>query len=996
MLGLWALSLWSAVDATACSSALQIKDKNVVVVDLFNLTDYLFIFTDGQIQATWQGRQGFVGDVIVDVQANRKTVVGSPPPYAGNIWMNGINLGGWSSIIQANSVQASWKTDAADPTKVDMAKSSLAKAFTQIDALPATTNFEELNAQDLHGFDSMDGIAQLFVCNMIGGFDITTQIEIKGDKNDFFILRWDNDRNPLNGYQGTVSISANNAGIIPKGALLASNFIHVAGDIAAPDRDPALAVLPLPSPYPPGPRILTNAGLLSSLIEGGRDWQFGSSFFTGYWLVNSKKAISLKNAVFVGGWYTNAVSFFMADGVGGGLHVCPRDFNLIEVGVLRITVSEACQNIPAKLALYFFLMVYVSLGAYCTYVTLVLIPYLRGVSINKQLIVKAAQLLILVHSLVAVTCVFRALACLRYAGFSNSGLPSIMRPGFTVLWVTLPCEIMLFLFTRVTTDWASITRYAMDRKMQRTVRKLFYLLNGAFFLVFVALMLIVTEVIPTDTNTHLVTFCCALMALLSLIAGLSFSYYAIIVVNTIEMGPAQKQSHEPSRRIRGDRFPDAGEVEPQKPEKPPMTLQAKTIQRMKVGAILVGVGFVTQAVIWLVTLSDVYDESQGSKQEKCVVGPLTAYWFAELMCLYAVLRIYRLKLESITTPESARDSTGGSSPRQTGAASKSGRYAKRSGTFQQSEGSQSGHSHSSSVTGSATAKEGNTIDHSSRTTPTPPSHSRRLLGRISAPSIFRASGQGDVGSYPPSPGATPTRSLPPLAHGRYQNDGLEGGPAVVSVSVTMAYPHTGKRVVEEPADMLLDLGNNMDNAEDMMDRLDSMDQLESMDSVHVIASPSQYFGEGQTSPLLWPSSGELEGNPTTNHQQDYKQTPSHLNIQVKLQLDRQGRPVHQDGGPSAPVTQAMEQYRLRQQAQAQAAREGPSQREIDAHPEVAAAMQMWRNRQQQQQEQNGELPMGLLVPQPGETDPQTLAQLEAAHPEVAAAMELWRKKQQQG
>jgi hypothetical protein len=136
------------------------------------------------------------------------------------------------------------------------------------------------------------------VINVTSGFQVSSQINITGDADDVFILRWDTDSNPANGYQGVVKFQSGGA-IVPLGGLKPSNFIHAAGDInsSGGGKNP-------PAPYPQGPRLNGGTG---ALTRGAKDFN-GGRFFTGYWLATSDPVTGatqpLSNGIFVGGWYT--------------------------------------------------------------------------------------------------------------------------------------------------------------------------------------------------------------------------------------------------------------------------------------------------------------------------------------------------------------------------------------------------------------------------------------------------------------------------------------------------------------------------------------------------------------------------------------------------------------------------------------------------------------------------------------------------------------------
>lgn len=283
-------------------------------LDLGDLTDYLFVFTNGSSDANWQGAtKGFVGDVAVNgLTANERT--SGSVPYAGTIYTNAATFGAWSSIVTSNSGQAFGST--GQTALISGLTSHLTNAFTQIDALSPTIGYTSVSSGSLNNLDTQNGINETFVINVTSGFSISSKINITGDAGDVFILRWDTDANFTNGYDGQVNFHSG-GGIVPLGGLTAGNFINVAGDIAASGG----GTNPAP-PYPQGPCLNDGQG---ALINGGSDWN-GGGFFTGYWLTtgdpSNGETHSLSNAVFVGGWYTDTTKFSMTSGTSG-VHVTP-------------------------------------------------------------------------------------------------------------------------------------------------------------------------------------------------------------------------------------------------------------------------------------------------------------------------------------------------------------------------------------------------------------------------------------------------------------------------------------------------------------------------------------------------------------------------------------------------------------------------------------------------------------------------------------------------
>ncbi len=282
-------------------------------VNLGGLQKRLFVFTDGSSDANWQSAsKGYVGDVAVNGLVAKERTSGTIA-YKGTIATNDTSLGPWQKIVDANAGQAA--ASVGQGALINTLTSSLASAFSQINAMPVTTGYESRSASSLNGVNTQNGIAQTIVVNVTSGFGISSQINVKGDAGDVFVLRWDTDANFANGYQGQVKFQSGGA-IVPLGGLTAGNFIHVAGDINASGggSNP-------PAPYPQGPRLNEGTG---ALISGGSDFS-GGGFFTGFWLTtgNDKgETASLSNGIFVGGWYSTTTKFSMTSGTSG-VQVCP-------------------------------------------------------------------------------------------------------------------------------------------------------------------------------------------------------------------------------------------------------------------------------------------------------------------------------------------------------------------------------------------------------------------------------------------------------------------------------------------------------------------------------------------------------------------------------------------------------------------------------------------------------------------------------------------------
>jgi PEP-CTERM motif-containing protein len=317
-----ALFVCAGVGLLSCVST---NAATIGSVNLGNLTDYLFVFTDGSEDANWQGAtKGFAGDVAVNgILATERT--SGTVPYAGTLYTNAATQGAWQNILNANVGQAFSAT--SEVARLAGLNNDLTSAFLQIDALSATPGFTSVASTALDGLNTQNGIPETYVINVTSAFTVSTQIDITGDAFDAYILRWDTDALSINGYQGEVKFQSGGS-IVPHGGLIPTNFVHVAGDInsSGGGSNP-------PPPYPQGPRFDDGQG---SLITGGADFN-GGGFFTGYWLTTGDPITrdtarfgidpfgvtgSLSNAIFVGGWYTSTDKFSMTSGTSG-VYVSP-------------------------------------------------------------------------------------------------------------------------------------------------------------------------------------------------------------------------------------------------------------------------------------------------------------------------------------------------------------------------------------------------------------------------------------------------------------------------------------------------------------------------------------------------------------------------------------------------------------------------------------------------------------------------------------------------
>ena len=173
-------------------------------------------------------------------------------PYAGTITTNDHDLDEWQEIVDDNVGQAS--SILHESSVLNQLEHTLENAFSQINDLAVTPGFAGITPQSLHGFNSQNGIAQIFVINLNSNFDVSSKINITGDASDLFFMRWDTDQNFSNGYNGQVKFKSGGA-IVPMGGLNAASFVHVAGEISGSGGGSTPA-----APYPQGPRLNDGTG----------------------------------------------------------------------------------------------------------------------------------------------------------------------------------------------------------------------------------------------------------------------------------------------------------------------------------------------------------------------------------------------------------------------------------------------------------------------------------------------------------------------------------------------------------------------------------------------------------------------------------------------------------------------------------------------------------------------------------------------------------------
>ena len=144
------------------------------------------------------------------VKANEK--VDGSFAYSGTIYTNDVSLDEWQHIVDDNSNQARAELQS---DRISGLESDFMNALVKINGLPVTSGFDGFTFDDLNGLNYQNGARDCIVINMVET-ETRDKIAVFGDAEDVFILRWDEDEDPSNGYQGQVAFRGGGA-IVPMG-----------------------------------------------------------------------------------------------------------------------------------------------------------------------------------------------------------------------------------------------------------------------------------------------------------------------------------------------------------------------------------------------------------------------------------------------------------------------------------------------------------------------------------------------------------------------------------------------------------------------------------------------------------------------------------------------------------------------------------------------------------------------------------------------------------
>lgn len=314
------------------------------------LTDYLFVFLDGSGNAEWDHEYyegGYSGDVVVNGDA--RFYNGHGVDYAGTIYSSKSNdLGSWEHIPRKSSnvhAHIEYKAEAL----FNILLEDYELAMKELCALTATNstyeNFDVTTEGNMCAYNRgavpsklnfKNDKAEVIVIDVDKDrMNLDEYLYIDGDEEDLVIFRWGIKKiNNMCIYEDKVDFY-NGAGIIPVGDLKPDRLIHVAGNIDS-DRiyhrnvkeegdnsdERKLWAMHHPTDYLPSYATDSDGNMV------GDPW-YEANFFVGYWLTTGRDASSyyqgytddLRDAVFIGGWYTNTTYFDLEK---GGQHVVDR------------------------------------------------------------------------------------------------------------------------------------------------------------------------------------------------------------------------------------------------------------------------------------------------------------------------------------------------------------------------------------------------------------------------------------------------------------------------------------------------------------------------------------------------------------------------------------------------------------------------------------------------------------------------------------------------
>lgn len=298
--------------------------KKTPSVYLGKLTDFLFVFLDGEKATKLEGDEGdaYGGDIAVNGDLSHAHMkCNDDVAYGGKIYTSSSEdngIGEWSKILDNNPEQAQVRYDQAPLIKV--LQTDFHTAMDEICDLEATEGYEaydaEKHAENEIPLDFEDGKNRLIVIDVKEDkMKVEKPLILKGDPGDLFVFRWGYQKKP----DGTCTYLEkvefkNGGGIIPVGEVKPDRLIHAAGNIVGGGSGETPESLPSFPTY----------GLNHTRVGGSaNDWDAGG-FFVGYWLTvgkSNRENDGLGDAVFIGGWYTSAIKVSLKK---GGTHVPQR------------------------------------------------------------------------------------------------------------------------------------------------------------------------------------------------------------------------------------------------------------------------------------------------------------------------------------------------------------------------------------------------------------------------------------------------------------------------------------------------------------------------------------------------------------------------------------------------------------------------------------------------------------------------------------------------
>eukprot|EP00808_Paulinella_micropora_P014345 g50292.t1 len=254
-----------------------------------------------------------------------------------------------------------------------------------------------------------------------------------------------------------------------------------------------------------------------------------------------------------------------------------------------------------------------------------LTPFLKGRSHMHER--KGVYAMFFTFLVIAAVALLRFCASLRYGSNTVAKFLGNTSLGLSFFLATCPLLLLFWLFSRLVTQWASISQFPMQRHMWATLKRINTVCWVLLLVFLVALMAGIAITFKGEKEnlslaTKLVIASASGMALVSVILAVSFAYYAFEVARVVEQGKTrQARTGEEEKQHHCCRLPRLNRL---------------------VGTMVL-ISFLGQAILWLLSiLALVDDQGYGGS---VTVNIMILHYFFEMMAMFSLLALYTPNLE---------------------------------------------------------------------------------------------------------------------------------------------------------------------------------------------------------------------------------------------------------------------------------------------------------------------------------------------------------------